>query len=92
VVDAFVLSDNSIANNETFNICGDSEMTLMQFVELASMKLKKNPKIEFGPVRAGDQAITKGKNSKAQDVIGWKPKVDFDYGVELQIRKFFQDL
>lgn len=91
VVDAFVLTDSSIVKNETYNICGDTEITLMQFVELASMKLKKKPKIEFGPMRTGDQTVTKGKNFKAQDLIGWKPNVDFDYGVELQIRKFLQD-
>ena len=91
VVDAFVLTEGSNVKNETFNICGNHEITLMQFVELASMKLERNPNIDFGPMRAGDQTVTKGKNNKAQDLIDWKPKIDFDHGVELQIRKFLQD-
>ncbi|CAN2231163.1 NAD-dependent epimerase/dehydratase family protein [Candidatus Planktophila versatilis] len=92
VVEAFILAEKSLLRNETLNICGDEEISLLQFVEMASEKIKISPEIEFGPVRAGDQRVTKGDNSKAKKLLGWNPKVDFSQGIDLQISAFLKDL
>ena len=91
VVEAFILSEKSKIRNETLNICGNEEVTLMEFIELASTKIHKNPVIEFKSTRMGDQTVTKGDNSRALSSIGWEPKVDFNLGLNLQINQFLQN-
>jgi nucleoside-diphosphate-sugar epimerase len=91
VVEAFILAENSKIENQTLNICGNEEVTLMEFIELAARKIKKEPAFEFLPARRGDQTVTKGNNLRALTLIGWRPKVSFATGVDLQISELFQN-
>ena len=85
VIEAFVGVNASKLMNETYNICGNEEVSLLKFIEIASNLLSKNPEIEFSTPRVGDQTFTKGVNKKAQEHFGWKAETSFLDGIKAQI-------
>lgn len=55
--------------NEIFNVCGNSELSVSEAVQIIGNALKKMPKIKYGPERFGDQQKTRGDNSKLARLI-----------------------
>lgn len=55
--------------DEIFNVCGNSELSVHDAVEIIGTALNKSPKILFGPERLGDQQKTRGDNSKLAKII-----------------------
>lgn len=55
--------------NEIFNVCGNSELSVSEAVQIIGKALKKIPKVKFGPERFGDQQKTRGDNSKLAHLI-----------------------
>jgi UDP-glucuronate 4-epimerase len=56
-------------NNQVFNVCGNSELSVLEAIEIIAKALNKSPKIKFGPERFGDQQKTRGDNSKLAGII-----------------------
>jgi nucleoside-diphosphate-sugar epimerase len=55
--------------NEIFNVCGNSELSVSEAVQIIGNSLKKMPKVKSGPERFGDQQKTRGDNSKLARLI-----------------------
>ncbi len=55
--------------NQIFNVCGNSELSVSEAIEIIGKALGKSPKIKFGPERFGDQQKTRGDNSKLAEII-----------------------
>ena len=55
--------------NEIFNVCGNSELSVSDAVEIIANALNKVPKVRYGPERYGDQQKTRGDNSKLARLI-----------------------
>ena len=55
--------------NEIFNVCGNSELSVSEAVQIIGNALKKMPKIKYGPERFGDQQKTRGDNSKLARLV-----------------------
>ena len=55
--------------NEIFNVCGNSELSVSEAVQIIANALNKVPKVKYGPERFGDQQKTRGDNSKLAGLI-----------------------
>ena len=55
--------------NEIFNVCGNSELSVSEAVQIIGNALEKMPKVKYGPERFGDQQKTRGDNSKLARLI-----------------------
>ena len=66
-----------------FNIGGGvkNQMSLLELVSMLEDKLKKKIKINYTNWRPGDQKIYVSDISKAKNLLGWKPKVSKEEGV-----------
>ena len=66
-----------------FNIGGGAkdQISLLELVSMLEGKLKKKVKINYTDWRPGDQKIYVSDISKAQKLLGWKPKVSKQEGI-----------
>lgn len=55
--------------NEIFNVCGNSELSVSEAVQIIGKALNKIPKVKYGPERFGDQQKTRGDNSKLARLV-----------------------
>jgi nucleoside-diphosphate-sugar epimerase len=69
-----------------FNVCGDEEVSILEFVNLASNLIGVQPNIIFGSERDGDQQRTHGDNSRIKSELGWKPVTSFLTGITNQVQ------
>jgi UDP-glucose 4-epimerase len=77
VVEAFIIAARSTVQNEIFNI-GKSDPR--KIIDLAYMI---SDKYTFIPKRPGEPDMTWANISKAQDLLGWHPKISLEEGIEL---------
>ena len=89
LADAHVLALAPEAENQTFNVDGTEEVTILRIAETVT-KLLGGKGIEFVPARAGDYGGKQVSSTKAARVIGWTPKVDFATGMERTVAWFLQ--
>ncbi len=89
LADAHVLALAPEAENQTFNVDGTEEVTILRIAETVT-KLLGGKGIEFVPARAGDYGGKQVSSTKAARVIGWTPKVDFETGMERTVAWFLQ--
>jgi nucleoside-diphosphate-sugar epimerase len=86
--------DNWKAVGETFNVCTGKGVTIGDL----SVKLEKftgfQGEIVWGtlPTRPLDIMCLIGDNRKAGDVLGWKPKVELDVGLEKTVKMLKDEL
>lgn len=75
---------------EIFNICGGAPVPLRSLIETIGEKLKApSSALRFGvkPMREGEPMIAFGNNSKAKNILGWKP-LSLEEGVSRYLRGF----
>jgi len=89
LADAHVLALAPEAENQTYNIDGSEEVTILRIAETVT-RLLGGKGIEFVPARAGDYGGKQVSSSKAAREIGWTPKVDFDAGMERTVAWFLE--
>ncbi|MHB1330557.1 MAG: NAD-dependent epimerase/dehydratase family protein [Minisyncoccota bacterium] len=72
---------------EAFNVGGGSKNTLslIECLDILGKKLDLNIKIGKDKIRAGDQPIFIADNSKAGKLLGWKPSVFVEEGLDRMI-------
>ena len=75
VADAFIKAMNSKKNNEIINIGASKPISVMKLVKMISNKFTKIPK------RPGEPFITWSDNTKAKNILKWKPKISFEVGI-----------
>ena len=89
LAEAHVLALAPEAENQTYNIDGSEEVTILRIAETVT-RLLGGKGIEFVPARAGDYGGKQVSSSKAAREIGWTPKVDFDAGMERTVAWFLE--
>ncbi len=77
---AHVLALNPAATNRTYNLDGDTPVSIRQIAERVR-ELVGDVTVEYGPSRPGDLKARVVKTDRARDEIGWTPQVDFDEGM-----------
>ena len=89
LAEAHVLALAPEAENQTYNIDGSEEVTILRIAETVH-KLVGGKGIEFVPARAGDYGGKQVSSAKAAREIGWTPKVDFATGMERTVQWFME--
>lgn len=76
--------------HEPVNVGNPREMTILQFAEEIMRITGTASKIEHKPLPVDDPKVRQPDITRARNVLGWEPKVDFDEGIRETI-KFFRD-
>ena len=69
------------ALGESFNIACGSRISLLGLVDTVNKILGKKIKPKFDPPRPGDILHSQADISKAEKLLGWKPRVEFSEGI-----------
>jgi len=76
-----MITTNVKAFGETFNIgCGD-QYSLNELVQLINFGLNKNIIPTYGSLRAGDIPHSNADITKANNILGYEPKIKFNEGI-----------
>jgi UDP-glucose 4-epimerase len=86
---AHVLALTPEAENQTYNIDGAEEVTILRIAETVT-RLLGGKGIEFVAARTGDYGGKRVSSGKAAREIGWVPKVGFDEGMERTVAWFLE--
>ena len=70
------------------NIGNPREMTIRQFAEEIIRILGTSSKIEHRPLPVDDPKVRQPDITRAKEILGWEPKVDFDQGIRTTIDFF----
>jgi dTDP-glucose 4,6-dehydratase len=76
--------------HEPVNIGNPREMTIRQFAEEILRITGAACQIEHKPLPVDDPKVRQPDITRAQTILGWEPKVDFDQGIRETI-EFFRD-
>jgi UDP-glucuronate 4-epimerase len=76
---------------EIYNLGGDKQVQLLEFIKLIEKHLGKKAKLKFLPMQAGDVKETVANISKAKKDLKYKPKVGMDEGVRLFCEWFLEN-
>ena len=71
-----------------FNVAGGKEHSILDLVDSLNEIMGKAIKPEFLPIRTGDVFRTLADISKAEKLLGYKPKVDFKEGLKQTVDHF----
>lgn len=86
VVEANLLAAQSEVSGEIFNIGGDGErIELNQALDLIEKLCDKKAEREYEEVVEGDVRHTGADCTKARDLLGYDPEVDFETGLSRQV-------
>ena len=70
------------------NVGNPKEMTIKEFAEAILRKTGTSASIEFRDLPEDDPRVRQPDISKARQLLGWEPVVDFDVGIEQTIAYF----
>jgi len=79
-----VLCLKPIAKNKTYNLTGDTKITIKQIVETIQ-KIIGDVKIEYLPERPGDYSGKNISNDLAKKELSWEPSMPFEEGMNRYI-------
>jgi nucleoside-diphosphate-sugar epimerase len=82
---ATVIAAESEITNFTADISGEELVSLNEAIEQIEQSLGFSIKKTHEPRQLGDQSISKGDNSVAQDLLGWKNEISFAKGIAEQV-------
>jgi len=86
---AYELAINKIkkVRGQAFNIGGGikNAYSLLQVIDILKKEFNYKIKIGFDKVRLGDQKYFVSKNEKIKRILRWKPKTDFNKGINVMI-------
>ena len=77
VVDAFVRASGDAGGGQRFNIGTGVETSVRQLHSVIARAAGAPDEPEFHPPRLGDLRRSCLDNSRAESVLGWRPKVEF---------------
>jgi CDP-paratose 2-epimerase len=80
------------SKGEIFNMGGGPQNTssLLEFISFLEKRFDKKIPLQFGDWRPGDQKVYVSDISKANNNLGWKPKIALEEGFEEMLR-FIED-
>jgi nucleoside-diphosphate-sugar epimerase len=73
------------AEGAILNIGGGREITLMEAITILARELGVDPVIEHREPRKGDQRRTVANTARAQELLGWTPRVEPEEGLAAQV-------
>jgi CDP-paratose 2-epimerase len=89
LVNAYTLALENIdvVSGETFNIGGgvNNSYSLHQVLDILENEIGTRPAISFSDERLGDQKYFVSANTKLDELLVWKPRMDFQKGVKEMI-------
>jgi dTDP-glucose 4,6-dehydratase len=74
--------------HEPVNIGNPREMTIAQFAEEILRITGSKSQIEYRPLPVDDPKIRQPDITRAKEILGWTPKVDFEDGIKTTIEFF----
>jgi len=93
VVEATILAaECDDVAGETFNIGFGNEISINELFDMLSNKLGKKGEVQpiYKETYRGEFPQTLADNTKARDILGWKPKVDVSRGLDIFIEWFLK--
>ena len=75
-------------SGEVFNIANGDDNTVLGLVDSLNKIINKSIKPQFKPLRPGDAFRTLADISKAKEMLGYKPEVDFEDGLRRTVNWF----
>ena len=73
---------------EVINLGNDNPHELNEMIGLIERNLCKNAKFDFKPFHKADMKATRADISKADKLLGWRPKVKLEEGIEKMVNWF----
>lgn len=73
---------------EIFNIANNKDFTILELVQILNKIMGKSIEPTFTPPRPGDVFKTFADISKAKEILGFMPKIDFEVGLRLTVEWF----
>lgn len=77
-----LMTINEKCFGEAFNIGAGGQFSLLELIDVINRELKCNIEPIFGPNRPGDIPHSNADISKAQNMLGYDPKISFEKGME----------
>ena len=78
-------ADEQFQVGEAFNIGGRDEINVLEVLQLLEELIGKKARIEWAASRPGEQSRTVANITKAQQMLGWEPRVGIKEGLAAQI-------
>jgi len=82
IVDGFVRAIRKPLGFEILNIGNGSPVELIRFVEILEKELGTEAKKNMLPMQQGDVYETYADTSKAEELLGFQAKIDFESGIK----------
>lgn len=76
-------TENQNAFGQAFNIGAGGNITILNLAHTIKQKLGFNGEIKLGPIRSGDIPHSHADISKAKNILGYDPKINFNQGITL---------
>lgn len=86
ITDGIVASINLQCNYEAINLGSSNAVSVLSLIKMIESKLGKTAKLKFLPDQPGDVPATFADNGKAAALLGYRPKVSLEEGVERFVR------
>jgi len=86
IVDATILAETKASVGDVMNLCGDDTISLNQAIQIIEDVSGKTLKSRFVEGRKGDQRVTSGVNSLANNILGWQARVGIAEGLDMQYK------
>ena len=87
VCEAILKSIESTHTEQIYNISGEVEMSLSDWIKLCEGTVGKKLKTIISPPRFGDQSKTHGDIAKARELLGFQNQTPIKSGLETQLEK-----
>ncbi|MGC5328367.1 NAD-dependent epimerase/dehydratase family protein [Brevibacillus sp. SYSU BS000544] len=71
---------------EVYNIGGNREVSLLEVVDCLGELMGRKPVLQFLPEQMGDSRHTRADISKAQQQLGYQPKVSLETGLQKEVK------
>ena len=78
--------------HEPVNVGNPREMTIKQFAEEIIRITGAKSAIEFKPLPIDDPKVRQPDISRAKEVLGWEPRIEFEQGIKETIDYFKNSL
>jgi nucleoside-diphosphate-sugar epimerase len=73
------------ASGEIFNVGGGEVVSALEAVALIGELVGVEPRLEYGPARAGEQRRARADTRKIEGFLGWRPQVGIREGLSRQV-------
>ncbi|MEN6579730.1 MAG: SDR family NAD(P)-dependent oxidoreductase [Anaerolineaceae bacterium] len=76
---------------DIFNLGGHEVITINQLIRMLEERLGKKAQVEYIPMHPADVLANVADVTKARQVLGWKPQVNLEQGVDALVSWYLQE-